>query len=167
MIPSNKSGRYAFAIMAIFFSTFLCADPMVELAVNSGCFICHSVDDKKDVELPLAPSYRAIALGERFDHQHCFQRGCSHTTEFCRYRQAKEAVGPHRRERFLRKTGGGIVFGSEFVGDQRYLFRQCHHVRLPIRVRIAGTGQGRGGREQAMGQRNILSVRTRTPAIFA
>jgi len=38
------------------------AEPMVELAVGSGCFICHSIDAKSDGTIPLAPSYRAIAL---------------------------------------------------------------------------------------------------------
>ena len=43
-------------------TTSALADPMVELAVNSGCFICHAIDADKSSSTPLAPSYRNIAV---------------------------------------------------------------------------------------------------------
>ncbi len=37
------------------------ADPMLDLATQSGCFLCHRVDAAENQQTPLAPSYRQIA----------------------------------------------------------------------------------------------------------
>jgi cytochrome c551/c552 len=61
MISTKRLYVFGALLCAALGTTSAQADPMVELAVGSGCFICHSIDAKSGSETPLAPSYRAIA----------------------------------------------------------------------------------------------------------
>lgn len=66
----NKSavlGRIVVGVLAFAGLTGQCyaAEPMIELATQSGCFICHSIRGDADVPVPLAPSYEDIAARYR------------------------------------------------------------------------------------------------------
>jgi len=52
-------------------------EAMVELAANSGCMICHTIDKNPNVPIPLAPTYKAIAKryqGEKFAFYYLLDR---------------------------------------------------------------------------------------------
>jgi len=56
-------GAAVLAVSALFAALSQAADEaMLELATQSGCFVCHNVVSDTDLPIPLAPSYQAIAV---------------------------------------------------------------------------------------------------------
>lgn len=61
-MPSLRGTTTGLTLAAALLTGPVLADEtMIQLATQSGCFICHSIDSKPGDEKPLAPTYRAIA----------------------------------------------------------------------------------------------------------